>query len=104
MMGEEEHLRGTTELSQQRERLRSAVVIKVDEKVIGDEGQRLGDGAVVLDAREAEREEELVTGPVAHPGDRNISSASALADDDGFSVLIDIGADTRKRAARRESE
>jgi len=53
MMGEQEHLRGAAELSQQRERFRSAVVIKVDEEVIGDERQRLGDGgAVVLDACE----------------------------------------------------
>ena len=104
MMSEKEYLCRSAKFSQQRERFRSAVVIKVDEEVIGDEGQRLGDGAVLLDVCEAEGEEQLVACPIAHPIDSNISSAGALADDNGCSVVVDISADTRKRAARRESE
>ncbi len=42
MMREQEHLGCFTEFGKQRERSRSAVIIEMNEKIVGDEGHWFG--------------------------------------------------------------
>src|SRR5579875_4228578 len=59
MMGEQHHLRRLAKLGQQAECRCAAIVIEMHEKIIGDEGQRLGGRAILLDARNPEGKKEL---------------------------------------------
>lgn len=49
IVGKEEHLRPRRQIGQHRQRCRGAVVVEVDEQIVGDEGQAAAGGEVKLD-------------------------------------------------------
>src|SRR5271166_2154917 len=79
MVGEQKHLCRSPEFSQKAERRRAAVVVEMDQQIVGDERQRLGGFGVMLDAGDAEGEIELIANAVAHQLDGNLFAAVASA-------------------------
>ncbi|MGH6842839.1 MAG: hypothetical protein ACREDV_12260, partial [Methylocella sp.] len=66
MMGKQHNLRRFPEFGQKPKRRRAAIVVEMHEQIVGNEWQRLGRRAILLDARDAEREKELIALPIAH--------------------------------------
>jgi hypothetical protein len=60
MVCEEEHLSLLRELAEHLKSSMGSIVVKVDEQVVGHEGQGSGVAEVVFDGREPQRQIELI--------------------------------------------
>ena len=74
MVREQQHLGPLADFGQQLQRRCATLVVEMNEKIVVNERQRLGGGAVVLHTRKQERQEKLVTSAVTHLADSDVST------------------------------
>ena len=99
MMGEEHALRRASHIRQDPQPMGGAGVVETGEKIVGDEGRRLGPTGVILHIGEAQGEIELIARALAEAPDGDLLAAGALAMQ-RLGVVLAVGlADARKSPA-----
>jgi hypothetical protein len=89
---EEQHLGRARDLREDHERRPGARVVELHEQIVEHERHRLTGLEVTLEAGEAQRQEQLVALPGAHPDDRNL----AVVRQNTHEVRLALGGDGRQ--------